>query len=526
MLADVSKVRSTRGQSIPTPYAYPRESVATLFRKTAEARPDATALRFRDQAVSYTALDRASDHVAQQLFALGHRSGDIVGISMKRTPQLVAALLGILKADGAYMPVDPAWPFSRLQVALRNSKARFLLSDTAEAPILPARIRTVTPDADLADITRWPDMDSAALPPIAGADDIAYVNFTSGSSGEPKGVMVPHRGITSLLFQANYTELSAETVTLFHAPPYFDGMTFELWAPLLHGGTAVLFDSDYPNISRLRRTIRENNVNVLLCTAAIFNVIVDTAPDTFETLSTVMTGGEALSPRHVRAAAAAHANLRIVNVYGPTEATTFSTFFDVSGLAPNSASVPIGVAVNNRSVFIAGPDLVPVPNGQVGEICVAGPGIALGYIGRPDLTAERFALLTRPEGQLEPVYRTGDLGRYDAQGAIEFCGRNDNQIKLNGYRIELEEIERCFVKHPDVLQALVVAHGEGARRALKALVVGSRIDSSSLRGFLSDSLPRHMLPSEFRVVAALPLKPNGKVDRIEAEAFFDGPSTD
>lgn len=320
------------------PYVYPREAVASLFQQTARTRPEATALRFRDQTVSYTALDRASNYVAQQLRALGHRSGDIVGIAMKRAPQLVAALLGILKADGAYMPLDPDWPSSRQEIALRNSKARLLLTDKLERFPASAGIRIVSPDAVLADITRWADLDTEAPSSMAGPDDIAYVNFTSGSSGEPKGVMVPHRGITSLLSNANYTELSTETVTLFHAPPYFDGMTFELWAPLLHGGTAVLFDSDHPNVSRLRRTIREGHVTVLLCTAALFNVIVDTAPDTFETLSTVMTGGESLSPHHVRAAAVAHSHLRIINVYGPTEATTFSTFFDASALEPDDRS--------------------------------------------------------------------------------------------------------------------------------------------------------------------------------------------
>lgn len=480
-------------------------------------------MRFRDRTVSYAALDCASDRVAQLLCTLGHRSGETVAISMKRTPQLVAALLGILKAGGAYMPLDPGWPPMRLRVAIGHTKARLLLADTATGLPGGSDLRTLTPDSDLADISCWPDL-AAEAPLIAvGPDDIAYVNFTSGSSGEPKGVMVPHRGIVSLLFDANYTELSAETVTLFHAPPYFDGMTFELWAPLLHGGTTVLFDSEFPDISRMRRTIRENHVTVLLCTAAIFNVIIDTAPDTLATLSAVMTGGEALSVDHVRAAAAAYPHLRITNVYGPTEATTFSSFFDVSALAPDATSVPIGVATNNRSTFIADSDLLPVPKGQIGEICVAGPGVALGYVGRPDLTAERFLTRLGPEGQTEPVYRTGDLGRYTAEGVIEFCGRNDNQVKLNGYRIELEEIERCLIRHPDVRQAIAVIHGEGTRRTLKALIVGADFDASSLTNFASGSLPRHMLPSVYLNVDELPLKPNGKVDRARAEALFDAP---
>jgi D-alanine--poly(phosphoribitol) ligase subunit 1 len=221
MLDEDQQANSGNEAVLLAPYAYPREAVAALFQQTARTRLEATALRFRDQTVSYTALDRASNYVAQQLRALGHRSGDIVGIAMKRAPQLVAALLGILKADGAYMPLDPDWPSSRLEIALRNSKARLLLTDKLEGFPVSAGIRIVSPDAVLADITRWADLDTAAPSSMAGPDDIAYVNFTSGSSGEPKGVMVPHRGITSLLSNANYTELSTETVTLFHAPPYF-----------------------------------------------------------------------------------------------------------------------------------------------------------------------------------------------------------------------------------------------------------------------------------------------------------------
>lgn len=495
-------------------------SIGALFDRQVAIRPDATALRFRGGSMSYRALDRAANRIGWALRRHGVGEGTIVAVAMERSPAFIATLLGVVKIGAAYIPVDATWPPGRVQTVCETAAAPIVVTDAHTLSSLPP---TVTPL--LAEVGQdredgpGPDDGSPAVTVEPSA--LAYVNFTSGSTGTPKGAMIPHCGVVTLLFDQSYMKLSPATVTLHHSSPSFDATVFEIWAPLLHGGTCVLFDGKFPTAGRLRAAIRDNGVNTVVLTTALFNVIVDSACDALERLETVLTGGEAQSLRHARIARERLPHVAIGNVYGPTETTVFVTHFLFSDLAPDATTVPLGRAIHHREVFIARPDLTPAAPGEVGEICIAGPGLALGYAGRPDLTAERFVMAPTTTGEPRRVYRTGDLGRCNEAGLVEFLGRADQQVKVHGYRIELEEIERTLTTHPDVRQAAVVVHGEGTTRSLKAVLVAPDRVRDDLPHFLARSLPTYMIPTVLRTIDALPLTSSGKVDRVALGRLFD-----
>jgi D-alanine--poly(phosphoribitol) ligase subunit 1 len=494
---------------------FPDQTIAELFARRAAETPDVIAVKFRDRAVTYRELDRAANELAWRLRRQGAAPGTVVATAMARTPEFVTALLGILKAGGAYLPINPAWPAARLATMIERASVSIVVTDAeTDAPLPDRIIRLHLGDMDTACADDAPEVE-------VDPGDPAIVNFTSGSTGEPKGVLTPHRGVTSLLFPGDFANLSAATVLLAHMSPSFDGMTVELWGPLLHGGTCVLFDGTFPSVSRLRAAIRDNGVNTLTLTTALFNVVVDSAPDVLDPLSALVVGGEAQSPQHFRAAHKRLPQLTIVNAYGPTETTVIATCFPVADLAPDAPSVPIGRPLANRDVSILGPDLTPVAEGEAGEICVSGPGLAIGYVGRPDLTAERFVTIPSPDGGQRRVYRTGDLARLAPSGDLEFLGRTDRQVKLNGQRIELEEIERVLVTHPGVHQAAALVHGEGVTRTLKAVLVAPAGVPADLSDVLASSLPAYMIPASVRAIGALPLNTNGKIDRAALARLFD-----
>ncbi|KOV83504.1 hypothetical protein ADL03_20530 [Nocardia sp. NRRL S-836] len=493
---------------------FPDRPVGELVARCAAAVPEAVALRFRGRAVTYRELDRAANAFAWRLQEERVRPGTVIGVAMARTPEFVVALLGILKAGGAYLPIDPAWPAARLARMVELASAPIVVKDAVTQPALPGHV------TDL----RFDEIDAAGRDDAPHVDvdprGPAVVNFTSGSTGEPKGVLIPHRGITSLLHSADFLSLSADVVLLQHMSPSFDGMTVELWGPLLHGGTCVLFDGTFPSTGRLRAAINDNGVNTLTLTTALFNVIVDSAPDLLEPLSALVIAGEPQSPRHVRAARERLPRLSITNAYGPTETTVVATAFPIAHLAPDATSVPIGRAITHREVAILGPDLASVAPGEPGEICVSGPGLAIGYAGRPDLTADRFVTVEL-DGEPRRVYRTGDLGRLTPSGDIEFLGRADRQVKINGHRVELAEVEHALLAHPGIHQAVAIVHGESVARSLKAAVIAPGGVPDDLRDTLAATLPDYMIPADVRAVDAFPLTTNGKVDRVTLTELFD-----
>jgi D-alanine--poly(phosphoribitol) ligase subunit 1 len=511
----MSAVEARAGAAAPGALA---SSLGALFEQQVARRPDADALRGRGRPLSYRALDRAANRIGWQLRRSGAGEGTIVVLAMARSPAFIAALIGIVKVGAAYLPLDPSWPPERVRTVVEAARATLAVTDGEPLAYLPATITQLAVTVADGDGS-GPDDASPAVP--VGPDALAYVNFTSGSTGTPKGAMIPHHGVVSLLFEQDYMALNADVVTLQHSSPTFDATVFEIWAPLLHGGTCVVFDGAFPSVARLRAAIRDHGVNTIVLTTALFNVFIDTACDGLAPLRTVLTGGEAQSVRHWRIARERLPGVAIGNVYGPTETTVFVTHFPIQDLAADATSVPLGRAIGHREVFVARPDLTPAPPGEIGEICVAGAGLALGYAGRPDLTVERFVIAPGPTGVPRRIYRTGDLGRADATGSLEFLGRADQQVKLNGYRIELEEIERALTAHPEIRQAVVVVHGNEMTRKLKAVLVAPDLVRDGLVGFLARSLPPYMIPAALRTIDALPLTSSGKVDRAAVGKLFD-----
>ncbi|WNG33627.1 amino acid adenylation domain-containing protein [Archangium violaceum] len=495
---------------------YPRD--ATLHQRFAEqaARtPDAIALEWADRSLTYGELDRRSNQLAHHLRRRGVTPDARVGLYVRRSFERVIGMLGILKAGGAYLPLEPGYPRERLTLMLADSDARLLLTEAALLPTLEG----TTPDRLCLDAD-WPAIagePTEALPDMARAESLAYVMYTSGSTGQPKGVCVPHRAVIRLVTAPNYAKLSAEDAFLHLAPFSFDAATLEIWGPLLNGGRLVLFPGDGTALERLEDTLARHRVTALWLTAGLFHNLVEQHPEALAGVRQLLAGGDVLSPTHVRRVLERHPGLRLINGYGPTENTTFTCCHPMAAPGEVEAPVPIGTPITGTRVYILDAGLEPVPLGVPGELYCAGDGLARGYLGRAGLTAERF--LPDPFSS-EPgsrMYRTGDLACWRADGRIKFLGRVDNQVKVRGFRIEPGEVEAALLGHPAVREVAVVAAGERAdTRRLVAHVVlreASAVTASELRGYLEPLLPEHLIPTSVAFHPALPLSPNGKVDR-------------
>jgi amino acid adenylation domain-containing protein len=499
--------------------------VHQLFEEQGEKTPDAVAVVFEDQKLTYRELNARANQLAHYLRERDVGPEVLVALCMDRSLEMVVGLLAILKAGGAYVPLDPSYPKERLRFMLEDSQAALILTqerlvDMVSEPTLgstlPAlRNRVLCLDRDWAMISQE-SIENLSVQTTA--ENLAYVTYTSGSTGQPKGVEVPHRGIIRLVCGADYVQLDSTQVFLQLAPIAFDAATFELWGALLHGAQCVLFPGRQPSPTELGDVLHKHQVNTLWLTASLFNSFIDHAPEILTGVKHLITGGEALSVTHVRRALTRLPETQLLNGYGPTESTTFAcTYALPRSIEEAVTSIPIGRPIANTTVYILDPYLNPVLIGVVGELYIGGDGLARGYLKRPELTAEKF--IPNPFS-LEPgarLYKTGDLARYLPDGTIEFLGRNDHQVKLRGYRIEMGEIETVLSAHP-VVQAAVVLVREDTPgdKQLVAYIMTNQSTSpplSELRFFLKQTLPEYMLPSAFVFLDRLPLTPNGKIDR-------------
>ena len=465
---------------------YPHEqTVAARFAECAAQTPAALAVIGDGERLTYAELDGRANRVAHFLQSHGIRTGDFVGLRAERSLGFVVKVLGIAKAGAAYVPLDENEPAARL-AAMKAACALIL-------------------DAE-------PDGEIPSQPVVtsAKADGAACVLFTSGSTGVPKGVIIPQRGIMRLVVNNDCTPFQSDDVVAFASNVCFDAATFEIWGALLNGATLVVTPREVLlSPAALQAHFAEHGVTVILLTTSLFNRLAHEAPAMFARLRMLVFGGEAADAVSVRLVLTHGKPRRLVNAYGPTEATTIATCHVIEKL--DGASVPIGRPIANTRVFLVDGARQPVPVGVAGEIYIGGPGVALGYHSAPELTAEKF-----PETPLGRLYRTGDLARWLPDGTIEYLGRIDQQVKLRGFRIEPGEIETALQQHPLVRLAAVVAHTEaGAPHSLVAYVVpqlGERVENGELRAFLSQHLPAYMIPSAFVWLDALPLTPTGKLD--------------
>ncbi len=509
-----------------TGMAYPREqTVHGLFSAQAQRRPESVALIYQDESVSYGELDRRSTLLAHRLRGLGVGPEVLVGICVERSLEMVVGILGILKAGGAYVPLDPAYPPSRLAYMLEDTSAPVLVLQ-GRFDALFSEVKATRVDLDGFD---WSvPLPEGTLDSGVGADNLVYVMYTSGSTGQPKGVMIPHRGVVRLTQSTDYVALGPSTVVMHLAPASFDASTFELWSALLNGGRCVLHPNIRPTVDSLQALIEREAINTLWLTASFFNVIVAEAPVALAQAKQILIGGESLSVSHVREALSELSGARLINGYGPTEGTTFSCCYPIpTDLADTSISIPIGRPIAHTCAYILDARREPVPIGVSGELYIGGDGLARGYLNRPDLTAERFVadhIGAEPGARL---YRTGDLARYRPDGRIEFLGRIDQQVKLRGFRIELGEIEAVLGQHEAVAGCAVSLEdrGETTARLLAYLVFKTRWKGASVLStvgwHLRERLPAYMIPGTFVLLDELPRTENGKLNREALTGLSD-----
>ncbi|HYO12971.1 MAG TPA: amino acid adenylation domain-containing protein, partial [Thermoanaerobaculia bacterium] len=506
--------------------------------------PEAVAVGCEEERLSYGELDRRANRLAWHLIGLGVSPGDLVGLCLERSVEMLVAILGVLKAGSAYVPLDPAYPRERLAFMLADSRVPVLLAHGSLAKVLPEpgpATRVVFLDRDPERIAG----ENAEAPAVAvSPDHPAYVIYTSGSTGRPKGVVVRH-GNAVRLFTATepWFGFGPEDVwTLFHSYA-FDFSVWEIWGALLYGGRLVVvpwWESRSPEA--FYGLLRTERVTVLNQTPSAFRqltwaedaVLAGTAPDL--ALRWVIFGGEALELASLAPWFARHGDEcpRLVNMYGITETTVHVTYRPLGRMDAKGSRSVIGRAIPDLALHVLDKEFQPQPVGVPGEIHVGGTGLALGYLGRPELTAERF--VPNPYG--EPgsrLYRSGDLARYLPDGDLEYLGRIDHQVKIRGFRVELGEIESALAARPSIREAVVLAREHGTEKRLVAYLVPAADENPSaaeLREHLRRTLPEHMVPAAFVILPALPLTPNGKVDRralpapeIEAERGYVAPRT-
>ncbi|HEY0481708.1 MAG TPA: amino acid adenylation domain-containing protein, partial [Kofleriaceae bacterium] len=509
-------------------------TVHGLFREQAAAQPERVALIWDGGQLSYRELDRWSDALAERLIAAGVATDEPVALCLERSPEAVVAALAILKAGGAYLPLDPDHPAERLGFAVSDAGARVLVTRRARRDALAAlTARTVFVDDDAASDAAGEAVAAAPRVERATPRTRAYVMYTSGSTGQPKGVQIEHRSIVRLVGRVTYVQLDPDTRFLHAAPLGFDASTLELWGPLLHGGACVVHRDPIPTGRGLARAIAAHGVTSAWLTAALFNSIVDDDPRLLAGLGQLLTGGEVLSPSHVRRALAALPATELINGYGPTECTTFTATYAIPRDLPAETAIPIGRPIADTQVYVLNRARAPVPVGIVGELYVGGLGVARGYLARPELDAERFV----PDhlgGTQAPqrLYRTGDRVRWRPDGTLDFLGRADGQVKLRGFRIELGEIEARLGALPGVAACAVMLRDDGpGGKRLVAYVVPAEAASPAeghaevditgapvLRAALARTLPDFMVPAAFVTLAALPVTANGKLDRARLPA--------
>ncbi|MEO6238548.1 MAG: amino acid adenylation domain-containing protein [Vicinamibacterales bacterium] len=496
---------------------FPRDSaIHDLLAQQVARTPDATAVVFADQRVTYAELNRRANQLAHFLRSRGVGVDARVGVCLERSVEMVVGLLGILKAGGAYVPLDPAHPAERSSLVLADAGVELLLTQEKFRTHLPvSAARVICLD------TQWPDVATFSEddpPPTAGAENLAYVMYTSGSTGTPKGVSVTHRSVVRLVRETDYAAFGPDEIFLQLAPMTFDASTFEVWGALLNGARLEIMPPGTVSLSELASSLRQRAITTLWLTAGLFQQMVDSELDSLRGLRQLLAGGDVLSPAHVETVLRELPACRLINGYGPTENATFTCTYQCEPNERFAGSVPIGVPIANTEVYVLDRGLEPVPIGVAGSLYVGGDGLARGYLNDAALTAEKFIphhLSSEPGRRL---YRTGDRARFLASGAIEFLGRADGQVKIRGYRVELGEIESVLARHPRVRECAVsVRGGSAADKRLVAYLVSrdaSSLEPGELSAFLQTHLPGHMVPTQFVSVEQLPLTANGKVDRL------------
>ncbi|WP_448511791.1 amino acid adenylation domain-containing protein [Photorhabdus laumondii] len=497
-----------------TETVYPDQlGIHRLFERQVEKTPTATALIAGDKTLSYAELNACANRLTHQLIKQGIGPNDHVAILLERSIELVVAQLAILKAGAVYVPIDTSVPNERKKWLINDGFAKLLLTGAqanipANLDIPLIRLSDET-DANKAEESFNPDLLYSATAP-------AYIMYTSGSTGTPKGVIVPHRAVVRLVINNGYVEIEPNDRVAFAANPAFDASTFEVWAPLLNGGALVVIDhTTLLTPQEFVQALDRYQINILWLSVGLFNRLAAELSPVLPQLKNLIVGGDTLDPYVIAQVLRNNPPQQLLNAYGPTEGTTFTTTYRIETLPTGATNIPIGRPIANTRVYLLDEQGQPVPLGRMGEIYVGGDGVACGYLNRPELNAERFLVDPFSDEPDARMYRTGDLARYLPDGNLEFLGRNDQQVKIRGFRIEPGEIEARLVEYSAVREAVVLALGEGQDKQLVAYVLAESDNElpTHLREHLSARLPDYMVPVAFVRLDEFPLTPNGKLDR-------------
>jgi arthrofactin-type cyclic lipopeptide synthetase C len=490
---------------------YPQAlTVHGIFQQQAAAHPKAVAAVHGAQSLSYFELNAQANRLAHHLIGQGVQPGDHVAILLPRSLELLVAQLAIAKCAAAYVPLDIHAP---------SERQAFMVEDCRAAALLTLSDEVIDYAATRIDLDRLKLSDQPTHNPnlAQSSESLAYIMYTSGSTGTPKGVMVPHRGIGRLVLNNGYADFNAQDRVVFASNPAFDASTMDIWGPLLNGGRVVIIDHQtLLDPQAFGRELSASGATILFVTTALFNQYVQLIPQALKGLRILLCGGERGDPEAFRTLLAEAPQLRIVHCYGPTETTTYATTFEVQAVAENAESVPIGGPISNTQVYVLDAHQQPLPMGVTGELYIGGQGVALGYLNRADLTAEKFLRDPFSDKPGALLYRTGDLARWLAPGQLDCVGRNDDQVKIRGFRIELGEIENRLLNCAGIKEAVVLARRdahETPRLVAYYTAHEGQLDSVELHAQLSARLPEYMLPTAWVQLEALPLNNNGKIDR-------------
>ncbi|HZC36459.1 MAG TPA: non-ribosomal peptide synthetase [Chthoniobacterales bacterium] len=487
-------------------------SLAAIFEAQVENNPNATAIEDEGRKWTYRQLNERANCLAHLLRQTGVEAESLVAICLPRSAEMIIATLGIVKAGGAYVPIDPAYPIERQLLMLRGVGT---LITTGE---LATRFRDgLTRIIDIED-DRLTLGDHANPVPITGGNALAYVIYTSGSTGQPKASAVVQRGVSRLVLNTNYVAFRPDDIVAQVSNCCFDAATFEIWGALLNGARLVVIHRELTlSPQDFAKEIREKGITMMFLTTSLFNLMARETPGAFAGLRTLVFGGEAADARAVRAVLKNGRPGRLVNGYGPTETTTFAVCHEINSVADEASWIPIGKPISNTKVYILDPEMNLIPIGEIGELYIAGPGVARGYLNAPDLTAEKFVRNPFESEGYSVLYRTGDLARWLPDGTIQYLGRADDQVKIRGFRIELGEIENVIGQHSAIRETVVLAREDkpGEKR-LVAYLVGydsGGPDLPQIRQYFEERLPDYMIPTAFVVLDQFPLNANGKIDR-------------
>lgn len=498
-------------RSVPAPTFDTRgTTVPELFAVQVARAPEAVAVSTDADALTYAMLDTWSDRLVPQLVSRGVSPEQPVALLLERSAGVVAWTLAILKVGGAYLPLRLTDPVQRLRSIIDGAGVRILVADREPDDLIDGL------DVRLIHDRQRPARPAGAqvtspLRPIA-PDQLAYVSYTSGSTGEPKGVAVTHRNVVDLALDHRWRG-TAHTRVLLHSPMAFDASTYELWVPLLTGGQVIVAPEGPLSVAALARHLTQGRITGLWLTSGLFQILADLDPACLAGVDEVWTGGDVVPPAAVGRVLEHCPGTVVVNGYGPTETTTFATSYRAGPADGERVTLPIGTPLDSTRVRVLDPLLLPVPPGGTGELYIAGDGLARGYLGRPAATAERF--VANPYGPPgDRMYRTGDLVRWNDDGKLEFVGRVDEQVKIRGFRVELGESAAALGQHPLVRHAIVLpSEAAGGRRLVGYVVAEPGCTGAELREYAARRLPDYMVPSDVVFIDHLPLTANGKVDR-------------